>query len=168
MSETDGKDPTARLEIVCPSCGSEIDASGHGEETTCSVCNGRFVLAGHLCPSCNTYHADEHSVCSACGAALVRLCRHCQAINWTGDDACVRCGELIDMASQLEAKSKQGTPDRLSEQMAAARGINEAETLASERRMAELMAIEEARQAELRRELVWLQRGPKARRGAVS
>jgi hypothetical protein len=80
------------------------------------------------------------------------MCRHCQTANWTGDEFCIRCGQSIDLLSQLEAQSAQTTPDRLSQQMSAAKELNQAESDASDRRMAELMAIEEARQAEVHRQ----------------
>lgn len=151
MTELSDREVDGTLEIACPSCGSAIDASDHGAEIACTVCNGSFLLAGHLCPACTTYHDSEQAACSACGNALVRLCRQCQTTNWTGDDICVECGAAIDMLSLLEAQSGQGTSDRLSQQMSDARHLNESESLASDRRMAELLAIEEARQAELRK-----------------
>jgi hypothetical protein len=152
MSELKDKEPTAELEISCPSCGSQIELTNHRAEITCAVCNGVFVLAGHLCPSCGNYHQDDHAACLNCGSSLVRLCRYCHTTNWTGDDTCIECGESIDLLSQIEAESRKSTPERLSQQMAAARQLNLVEAQASDRRMAELMAIEEARLAELRRQ----------------
>lgn len=151
MSELTGTDTPNQSAISCPSCGSAIDASEHQAEIACSVCNAHFVLAGHLCPSCGAYHVEDLAACLACGAPMVRLCWHCQTANWTGDEVCVACGERIDLLSQLEAKAGRTTEQRLSQQMAAARQLNDAEAESSSRRMAELMAIEEARQAELRR-----------------
>jgi hypothetical protein len=129
-----------------------VDNSEQVTEIACAVCNGRFVLAGHFCPSCMTYHEEEHAACIECGTPMIRLCRKCQTTNWTGDERCIECGEAIDLLSQLESMSGQSTANRLDQQMVAARVLNEAESKASDRRMAELMAIEEARQAELRRQ----------------
>lgn len=152
MSELGDRQPPTEIEASCPSCGSQISVAEHQAEITCAVCNGHFILAGHLCPSCGTYHQDEQAACLACGTALVRLCRNCHTANWTGDDTCIQCGQRIDLLSQIEAGSAQSTPDRLSQQMAEAKQLNQSEAEASDRRMAELMAIEEARQAELRRQ----------------
>jgi len=55
------------------------------------------------------------------------------------------------MLSQVIATSQQSTPDRLSQQMVDAKSLKKDEAAASDKRMAELMAIEEARQAELRK-----------------
>ncbi len=152
MSASGKKGSPALLEVGCPSCGSQIDVTGHQAEITCPVCNASFVLAGRLCPACGAYHQEEQAACLTCGTALVRLCRHCHTTNWTGDETCIECGQPIDLLSQIEAGSQQSTPERLSQQMAAARQLNQAESEASDRRMAELMAIEEARLAELRRQ----------------
>ena len=76
----------------------------------------------------------------------------CQAVNWTGDSHCILCGENIDLLSSLVSKSRHSTADRLDQQMVTAKELNDAESAASDRRMAELMAIEEARQAELQRQ----------------
>lgn len=149
MNDLASQEPS-RIEIHCPSCGSAIDDVDQGAEIVCGVCNGRFMLAGHLCPSCEVYHEEEQTICDSCGTPLIRLCRKCQAVNWTGDSHCIQCGESIDLLSQLESKSRRSTVDRLDTQMVAAKELNEAESAASDRRMAELMAIEEARQAELR------------------
>ena len=152
MSELKDNEPPVILDINCPSCGSQLDITEHQAEITCAVCNNVFVLAGHLCPSCGAYHQEDQAVCLTCGTPLVRLCRHCHTTNWTGDETCIECGERIDLLSQLEAESRQSTPERLSRQMAAAKQLNLSEAEASDRRMAELMAIEEARLAELRRQ----------------
>jgi hypothetical protein len=56
------------------------------------------------------------------------------------------------MLSQVEAHASQTTTDRLDRQMLEAQGLKEVEAVASDKRMAELMAIEEARQAELKRQ----------------
>jgi hypothetical protein len=152
VSENRDDESPAIESVKCPSCGSFIDATERRADLVCVVCNMHFVLAGHLCPACGAYHEDDQATCLTCGTPMVRLCWHCQATNWTGDEICIQCGESIDLLSQLEAKSSRTTPDRLNEQMAASIELNETEADASKRRMAELMAIEEARQAELRRQ----------------
>lgn len=118
-------------------------------ELTCTVCSGQFALAGHLCPVCARYHVEEVAACEECGSSLVRLCRNCQTTNWTGDDFCTACDGPINMLSQVEDTSVRSTPDRLSQQMLESEELKELEAASSEKRMAALMAIEEARQAEL-------------------
>lgn len=153
MSAKESQTPhPQRLEIHCPSCHSAIDEERGQPEIVCTVCTMRFQLAGRLCPACAKYHEDEQAICLECGTALIRLCRRCQSVNWTGDDLCIHCGEAIDLLSQVEAKSRQSTSDRLDQQMWDAKDLKAIESQASDRRMAELMAIEEARQAELRRQ----------------
>lgn len=152
MIEVGSQESSTRPPFRCPSCGSVLDVTDCQDEITCTVCNAHFAPAGHLCPACGAYHDEDLAACQTCGTPLVRLCWHCQTANWTGNDICTKCGERIDLLSQLEAKSSQTTPARLSRQMSAARQLNEAESEASSRRMAELMAIEEARQAELHRQ----------------
>ncbi len=138
-----------RAEVNCPSCGSAIDAADQQPEITCTVCSGQFTLAGHLCPTCARYHNEELAACVECGSPLVRLCRNCQTTNWTGDEFCIACDEPIDLLSQVEANSGQSTADRLGQQMLEAEDLKKIEVAAAEKRMAALMAIEEARQAEL-------------------
>lgn len=143
---------SARPEISCPSCGSVVETGVHELDITCSVCNMEFALAGHLCPSCANYHEEERAACEECGSPLIRLCRNCRTANWTGDDSCIICGEAIDLLSQVEASSTLSTVGRLDKQMTDARDLKMTEEEASKKRMAELMAIEEARQADLLRQ----------------
>jgi hypothetical protein len=138
-----------RPEINCPSCGSALIAAERQPEITCTVCSGQFTLAGHLCPACARYHDEEVAACVECGSPLVRLCRNCQTTNWTGDEFCIACDAPIDLLSQVETVSAQSTSDRLGQQMLEAEELKEIEAASSEKRMAALMAIEEARQAEL-------------------
>lgn len=147
-----------RPDINCPSCGSDIDASERQATISCSVCNGHFALAGHLCPSCSTYHEEDQAACDECGSSLVRLCKNCHTINWTGDETCINCGQSIDLLGQVVLSSQQSDADRLDRQMNDARVLKETEAAASDKRMAELMAIEEARQAELIQQRVRQQR----------
>ena len=138
-----------RPDINCPSCGSAIDGGERSAVISCSVCNGQFALAGHLCPACSTYHEEDQAACDECGNPLVRLYKNCHTINWTGDEECIDCGQSIDLLGQVESASKQSDADRLDRQMNEAKALKETEAAASDKRMAELMAIEEARQAEL-------------------
>lgn len=136
-------------EIGCPDCGHSIDVRTHGREVSCTACGGNFLLHDHLCYRCYNYHPDGAVLCSACGAALNRICATCSARNWAGDELCLRCGTPLDFTDILERQQPGNTSSRLTRQMAFSRQIKEEEEAASQRRMAELMAIEEARQAEL-------------------
>jgi hypothetical protein len=86
------------------------------------------------------------------------LCKNCHTINWTGDEECINCGEPIDLLSQVESASRQSDADRLDRQISEARTLKETEAAASDKRMAELIAIEQARQAELMLQRVRRQR----------
>lgn len=140
-------------EVACPNCRNPIDVREHGRHVTCDACGSQFILRGHLCPNCSTYNEQEASVCGQCGTALSRICRKCQTRNWAGDEYCRQCHEAMDILDFVAGNYAMKTSDRLLEQRHRAREIQEVEELASNRRMEELMAIENARQAEVRRRL---------------
>lgn len=140
-------------EVACPNCLNPIDVREHGRHVTCDACSSQFILRGHLCPNCSTYNEEEAAVCSQCSAALTRICRKCTTINWAGDEYCRQCGNAMDILDFVAGNHAMRTADRLLEQRQRARELQEAEELASDRRMAELMAIENARQAEVRRRI---------------
>lgn len=139
------------LEIACPNCFNPIDVREHGRHVVCDACNSQFLLQGHLCVRCKNYTAEESSLCGQCGSPLKRVCGRCHTVNWIGDEYCIQCGQAMDIIDILQRHSSSATTDRLHQQMAEARRLKELEMQASERRMAEMMAAEEARLAELRR-----------------
>lgn len=141
------------LVVMCPSCESPITVQIDNQYIQCLVCDGEFELRGHLCPACLTYHVESEGVCQNCGNSLVRICRSCLVTNWSGAETCVRCGQPIDIVNTVAESSAQSTADRLNDQMGQAKSLKEKETRDSNKRMAELMAIEEARQAEIRQRL---------------
>lgn len=138
------------LEIACPNCRHPIDIrSQQGYQVTCEACSSEFVLQGHICPTCAAYHPEEQGFCRDCGAAMTRICRKCQTSNWSGAEYCKNCGEAMDIFQYLHVKGNADAADRLNEQMAWSRDIKKQEAIASEKRMADLMAMEEDRQEKL-------------------
>jgi uncharacterized protein YbaR (Trm112 family) len=140
-------------EVACPNCLNPIDVREHGRHVTCDACGGHFILRGHLCPNCSTYNEEEASVCGQCGTALTRVCRKCNTRNWAGDEYCKQCNNAMDILDFIAGNQAVRTADRLLEQRHRAREIQEVEEQASARRMAELMEIENERQAEVRRRM---------------
>jgi uncharacterized protein YbaR (Trm112 family) len=140
-------------EVACPNCRNPIDVQEHGRHVTCDACGSKFILRGHLCPNCSTYNEKEASVCSQCATALTRICRKCSTVNWAGDEYCANCGNAMDILDFIAGNFALNTADRLLEQRRRAKEIQEIEEIDSNRRMAELMAIENARQAEVRRRI---------------
>jgi uncharacterized protein YbaR (Trm112 family) len=140
-------------EVACPNCRNPIDVREHGRHVTCDACSSQFILRGHLCPNCSTYNEQEAPVCGQCGTALTRICRKCNTVNWTGDEYCRQCNNAMDILDLIAGNYAMKTSDRLLEQRHRAREIQEIEELASSHRMEELMAIESARQAEVRRRI---------------
>jgi len=137
----------------CPSCDVAIEVVVGQDLIVCGVCRSEFSLAGHLCPNCGHFHEAESGVCAECGSAMIRLCRNCHSTNWTGFDVCVVCGDTTGLASTVVARSTETTAGRLNKQMENARQLRLSEEASSDKRMAELMAIEETRQAEIRKRI---------------
>jgi uncharacterized protein YbaR (Trm112 family) len=140
-------------EVACPNCRNPIDVREHGRHVTCDACGSQFVLRGHLCPNCSTYNEQEAPVCSQCSTALKRICRKCTTVNWAGDEYCIQCNNAMDILDFIAGNHGMKTADRLLEQRHRAKQIQEIEELASNKRMEELMAIENARQAQVRQRI---------------
>lgn len=140
-------------EIACPNCQIPIDVREHGAHVVCDACGSRFILRGRLCPHCNNYHEQEQDFCTQCGEALTRVCRHCGGSNWAGDEYCAACGAALDIFDLLALQDEQARHNFMEERRRQIRQMRELEELASEKRMEELQAIEEARQADVRRRL---------------
>lgn len=141
------------MSFTCHSCGSDVDVHSDEPNAACMVCGADHILADHLCPNCQIYHDSSEGLCTACGTALTRICRNCHGSNWSGFGFCLSCGAEIDLLSTLTTSSEKSTADRLSRQMMEAQDIKKIEEQSSNKRMAELLAIEEARQAELRQRI---------------
>jgi uncharacterized membrane protein YvbJ len=138
-------------EVACPNCQYPIDIREHGRHVTCEACNSRFILQGHLCPYCSSYHKEEASFCRECGAALMRSCGRCGTSNWAGDEYCVKCGEALDIMDLLTRFQHNSRLELLEKRQEEIRRIREIEEEATRRRAEELEAIEEERLLELRR-----------------
>ena len=137
-------------DIRCPSCSSLIRLGLDDRALNCVVCGSEHELSGHLCPHCLTFHDELASNCINCGSALTRICTNCHHTNWSGFDVCSNCGQKTDIFVSLSSSAQEATVKRLSRQMEQASNIKHEEEISSKKRMAELIAIEEARQAELR------------------
>ncbi|MBP6470294.1 MAG: zinc ribbon domain-containing protein [Chloroflexi bacterium] len=138
-------------EIACPNCLAPIDVRQHGQHVTCDACSSQFLLEGHICPNCHTYHREPRAICRQCGHALTRVCPKCQTANWTGDEYCQKCGAPLDIFEMLQKVDARTRADRLNERNVQIRQMKEEEDKAAQRRMAEMMAVEEERQRELAR-----------------
>lgn len=146
------------IHVACPSCNSEVKVNDVSGDSRCTVCGTHFSLRGHLCPRCDSYHQNEGALCLECGNPLTKVCRNCHAVNWSGSVLCYQCDNPIDIVSMVVDGSATTTAKRLRRQMDEAQAIKTAEELASGKRMAELLAIEEARLAELRQRMARQQR----------
>ena len=138
-------------EIACPNCLAPIDVRQHGQHVTCDACGSQFLLEGHVCPNCHTYHREQRAICRQCGQPLTRTCPKCQTPNWAGDEYCRKCGAALDIFEMLQKVDARSRAEKRNEQHAQIRQLKEAEEQASQRRMAEMMAIEEERQRDLAR-----------------
>src|SRR5690606_34584550 len=139
-------------EISCPNCTHPIDISRHGSQVECEACSSRFILQGHLCPNCSTYHAQETTFCGRCGQSMVRTCGKCRTKNWAGDKYCRDCGEAMDIFDILRMQTKHAHRSWMNEHHETVRRIKDEEEQAAQRRMDELMALEAKRQNKIRRE----------------
>ena len=142
-----------RAHVDCPSCNSVIILEENKSQVLCKVCGADFELRGHLCPGCHTYHQHDGTLCISCGTPLTRTCRNCLTVNWSGMENCVGCGESIGIIDMVADRGNMATANRLNRQMSQAQAIKVVEEMASSKRMAELLAIEEARQAEIRQRM---------------
>jgi hypothetical protein len=138
-------------EIACPNCLNPIDIRQYRQYVTCNACGSQFLLAGHVCPSCNAYHQQPQPFCGDCGQALSRVCLKCQTSNWAGDEYCKNCGAAMDIFQLLQKNYAKTTADRLQQQMDSSAEIKATEQKASEQRMARMMADEQERQRDLAR-----------------
>jgi uncharacterized protein YbaR (Trm112 family) len=137
-------------EVACPNCRSPIDLAEHGQQIQCAACSSRFILQGHLCPRCSTYHSKEVPFCGHCGTPLTRTCAKCGTGNWAGEEYCQQCGEAMDIFDLLSRHAAQDRQRWQDERRETIRHIKAIEEKSSQQRMAEFQAIEAERQAALR------------------
>lgn len=140
--------------ITCPTCRNDIYVSESDSEVQCKICGDSLLLAGHLCPVCSAYHDDEEFVCLRCGSSLSRVCQHCRHVNWSGHESCLNCGESLDLLSRFATQERRTTADRFNKQMKDVALLKQEEESASIDRMSEMLAIEQRRQAEIRKRVL--------------
>ncbi len=142
-------------QIACPNCGRSIDLARQtvaGKTVSCESCGGQFVLRGHICPYCGTYHEQEAQFCRQCGQSLARRCHQCSALNWIGDEYCAQCGAPLDIVDLVIRGHSIETRDRLDAQLEEIQLLKQEETAASNARLAQMVAEERARREALRQQ----------------
>jgi len=142
--------------IACPSCGTPLDLkqTAVGAQVHCDACGSAFLLNGHICPHCGTYHEEAADFCRQCGNSLRRRCPHCDTVNWIGDEFCVHCGSALDILELVVQRHHVSTQQHLYAQQEEAQRLKAAEQVASQARTARLQAQDRQREAEIRRRLV--------------
>lgn len=140
--------------VACPNCGSPINLRGlstSGSDVQCEACGGTFILQGHVCPYCGTYHEKATAFCRQCGSPLSRRCPKCETNNWIGDEYCVHCGAPLDIFELISQRYVVETSDRLYQQMEESQQVKQAEMAASDARLARMLAEEKEFNAALQR-----------------
>jgi hypothetical protein len=127
----------------CQAAGLELENEA---EAVCRYCGARNTLDGIICPYCELINAAGAETCQDCHRNLYRPCPACATPNWAGAEHCLRCQGPLDAVAALGARYRTDTAGRLRAQQHEAAGIKAMEAAASERRLAELNAIEERRQ----------------------
>src|ERR1041384_33886 len=146
-------------EIPCSHCagvGLELQPDG---SALCKFCGAQNTLAGPICPRCERVNPAGAEHCEICRQVLTRVCPNCQSKNWSGADRCTQCGQSLDA---LEFVARRWLTDVRSEQQQQAPGIKAQEEAASQRRMAQMLEMEERRQHALN-EAARLQAGREGR-----
>lgn len=144
-------------QVACPNCQTPINlrkVHAEGAYVECPACGGQFVLQGHVCPNCGTYHAQEVTFCRQCGLTMTRRCPQCETLNWIGDEYCVKCGVPLDIIEMIAQRLNQGTQSRLAEQMDTAQQLKQAEETASQVRLARMQEEERQWQLEVQQRLI--------------
>lgn len=142
--------------VTCPNCGAPIDLRtqrADGTHVDCEACGTPFILRGHVCPHCGTFHEQEASFCRQCGASLTRRCPQCNTDNWIGDEYCVHCGSPLDILELIVQRHNQDTEGRLNQQMDDGQKLKEAELVASQSRLNRMLEQERAERAALRQRI---------------
>lgn len=131
-------EPTVTTSFACPHCHGTITlAEGHNQ-VICPHCHRSIKVAGHLCPYCDTYHAQETGFCNNCGAVMTRVCPSCRTPNWAGVETCETCGSGLDIFESLRLHDKRIVANQREQRLHEIRHYKEAEEEASQRRMQQL------------------------------
>jgi hypothetical protein len=137
-------------EVLCTNCqgaGLELESESRA---VCRFCGTANAVAGVLCVHCDFVNAAAAETCEGCRQALWRNCPRCGTRNWSGAEACRNCRQPLDITTRAGTRAGSTTADRLEAQSREAVAFKAVEAAGSQRRMAELQAIEERRQAGLR------------------
>lgn len=138
------------VEIACPNCLNPIDVRDQGQHVTCDACNSKFILRGHLCPQCSTYHETSVKICGQCGTALLRTCRRCGTDNWSGAEYCLSCGDALDILDIVAVTANEQADLFRAKKHDAIRQVRAESQAASEARMKQFNEMERVRQTEIR------------------
>lgn len=135
-------------ELLCEHCqGAGLEPRAPSA-ALCRFCGTLNELAGLVCPDCEWVNADfEAEACARCRRGLRRQCPGCSAANWSGADHCAACGRSLDAVAVLGARLAGDSARRLNALAREAGAIKAREAEASQRRLAQLEAIEARRQA---------------------
>ena len=137
-------------EVLCTHCqgaGLELESESRA---VCRFCGTANAVAGVVCAHCDFVNAAAAETCEGCRQALWRTCPSCGARNWAGADACRACQQPLDVTTRTGTRAGATTASRLAAQARDARALKAVESAGSQRRMADLEAIEARRQANLR------------------
>lgn len=127
----------------CQSAGLDLQAES---TAVCRYCGTVNTVDGLICPYCELINAAGAQTCDDCHQSLYRKCPNCGKPNWAGAEKCVRCQSSLDAVATLGARYRTDTAGRLRAQQHDAPSIKAKEAVDSERRMAEMNAIEQRRQ----------------------
>jgi len=133
-------------EIPCSHCagaGLELQPDGNA---LCKFCGARNTMAGPICPRCERVNPVGAEHCEICREALTRICPKCQSKNWSGADRCIQCGQSLDA---LEFVARRWLTDVRAEQQQQAPALKAQAEAASQRRMGQMLDMEERRQQAL-------------------
>jgi len=151
-------------EIHCTNCqgaGLELQPDG---QAVCRYCGTTNPIDGVVCARCETLNPADAEACQVCRQALWRQCPACGTRNWRGAEQCAQCGRSLSPVAFISTRWGTDPANRLNELAQDSAAIKAQEAADSERRMAELQAIDQRRlellsQARQRRDAqqrVWL------------
>jgi hypothetical protein len=134
-------------ELACHNCqGHGLDANGPSE-AACRFCGAVNPVAGLICPRCDFVNQSSDTACANCRQSLTRRCPDCSTANWSGAEQCVNCGRALDAVALISTRFGVDPAARLNQQARESAALKSLEAVDSQRRMGELEAIEQRRQA---------------------
>jgi ribosomal protein L40E len=137
-------------EVLCTNCqGAGLELDGESQ-AVCRFCGTANAVAGVLCVQCDFVNTAAAETCEGCRQALWRTCLSCGARNWSGAESCRNCRQPLDVTTRAGTRAGTTTAGRLEAQSREASAYKVIQAAGSQRRMADLEAIEARRQAGLR------------------